>query len=84
MSEIIVGDLNVQVGKEEDFQATIGLHSLYNTSNDNGQQLIDFATSKNMVINPTSFSHKEIHKHTWVSPDGLMFNQTDDLLIDRR
>jgi exonuclease III len=34
--QIIVGDLNAQVGKEETFQGTIGLHSLHNTSNDNG------------------------------------------------
>jgi hypothetical protein len=80
--KIFVGDLNTQDGEEEAFQNTTGLHSLHDTSNDNGQWLTDFATSKNMVISSTSFPRKEIHKHTWVSPDGLLFNQNDHLLLE--
>jgi hypothetical protein len=44
--QIIVGDLNAQVGKEETFQGTIGLHSLHNTSNDNDQRLIDLRQAR--------------------------------------
>jgi hypothetical protein len=53
-------------------------------SNDNGMRLINFASSKNMVVGSTMFEHKDLHKRTWNSPDGNVFNQIDHILIDVR
>jgi hypothetical protein len=82
-TRIIPGDLNAKVGKEMIHRGTTGAHSLHEESNDNGCKLIDFATSKNMVISSTCFPHKEIHKRTWASPDGIVFNQIYHILIRR-
>lgn len=48
--------------------------SLYEISDDNGQRLIDFASSKNLVIKSTCFTQMRIHKRSWESLDGITFN----------
>jgi hypothetical protein len=46
--------------------------------------MVNFATSKNLVVKSTMFPHQNIHKYTWTSPDGQTHNQIDHVLIDRR
>jgi hypothetical protein len=70
--------------REDIYLPTIGKHGLHPQSNDNGIRLINFAASRNMVIGSTIFSHKNIHKATWKSPDGQTMNQIDHILIDMR
>lgn len=82
--QIMVGDLNAQVGCEEVFQRTAGKESLHLVSNNNGIRLISFAASKDLIISSTQFQRKEIHKHTWTSPDGKFKSQIDHILINRR
>jgi hypothetical protein len=57
---------------------------LHETSNDNGVRVVNFATSKNLVVESTMFPHRKIHKYTWTSPDGKTHNQIDHVLVDRR
>jgi len=49
--------------------------------NDNGVRIINFATSKNLVVKSMMFPHRYIHKYTWTSPDGKSHNQIDHILI---
>jgi len=82
--KILLGDFNAKVGRENIFKPTIGNESLHQDSNDNGVRLVNFATSKNLVIKSMMFPHRNIHKYTWTSPDGDTHNQIDHILIDRR
>jgi endonuclease/exonuclease/phosphatase family metal-dependent hydrolase len=79
-----LGDLNVKVCREDIFKPTIGNESLHEISNDNGVRVVNFATSKNLIVESAMFPHRSIPKHTWTSPDGNTHNQIDHILIDRR
>jgi hypothetical protein len=81
--KILLGNLNAKVGREDIVKQTIGDESLHEISNDNGVRVVNFATSKKLIVKSTIFSHRNIHKHTWTSPDGNTHNQIDHILIDR-
>jgi hypothetical protein len=73
--KILLGDFNTKVGKEDLFKLIIGNESLHKVSYDNGVRVVNFATSKNVNVKSTTFSHRNIHKRTWTSPDGVTHNQ---------
>ena len=81
--KIIIGDLNAQVGQEEEFRPTIGKFSAHRLTNENGLRLIDFAASKNMAIRSTYFQHSLPYRYTWRSPLQTE-SQIDHVLIDGR
>jgi endonuclease/exonuclease/phosphatase family metal-dependent hydrolase len=80
---ILLGDFNAKVGKEDIFKPTIGSESLHEISNVNAVRLVDFATSKNFRVKSTLFPHCNIHKFTWSSPNKKTHNQIDHILVDR-
>ena len=82
--KILLGDFNAKVGIESIFKQTIGQESLHQDSNDNGVRLVNFATSKNLVVKSTMFPHRNIHEYTWTSRDAKTHNQIDHVLLDRR
>jgi hypothetical protein len=62
--KILLGDFNAKVGRENIFKPTIGNESLHQDSNDNGVRIINFATSKNLIVKSTMFPHRNVHKYT--------------------
>ena len=66
------------------FKPTIGEMRIYQDSNYNGVRLVNFATSKNLVVKSAMFPHRNIHKYSWISPNGKTHNQIDHILIDTR
>jgi hypothetical protein len=81
--KIMLGDLNAKLGKEDIFKPTIGNESFHEVSNDNGDRVVKFATTKNLIVKSTMFLYRNIHKFTWTS-DGKTHNQIEHILIDRR
>jgi exonuclease III len=67
---ILLVDFNAKVGRENIFKPTIGNESLHEISTDSGVRVVNFATSKYLVVKSTMFPHRKIHKHTWTSPEG--------------
>jgi hypothetical protein len=82
--KILLRDFNAKLGREDTFKPTIGNESLHDNSNDNGVRVVNFATSKKLVVKSTMFPHRNIHKYTGTSPDGNTHNQINQVLIDRR
>jgi hypothetical protein len=75
--KISLGDFNAKIGREDIFKPTIGNESLHEIGNDNGVRIVNFATSNNLTVKTTMFPHLNIHKVTWMSPDGRTHNQID-------
>jgi hypothetical protein len=82
--KILLGHFNARVGRENIFKPTIGNESLYRDSNYNGVRIVNFATSKNLVVKKMMFPHQNIRKYTCTYPDGQTDNKIDHILIDRR
>jgi hypothetical protein len=83
-TKILIGDFSAKVGREDIFKPTIRNQSSHEISNENGVRLINFATSKHLRFKSTMFTHSNIHKYTWTSPDGKPHNQIDHILVNRR
>jgi hypothetical protein len=79
----LLGYFNAKVGREDIFRPIIGNESLHEASNDNGVRVVNFSTSKTLIVKSITFPHRDIHKHTWTSPDGVTHNQIDQVLIDK-
>ena len=72
--------LNAKVGDDRrSYERVMGSNGC-DTMNDNGKRLVDLCAVNNLVVGSTLFSHKEIHKLTWVSPNSQDKNQIDNLL----
>ena len=69
--------------RENIFKPTTG-NSLHRDTNDNGVRIVNFATSKSLIVKSTGFPHHNIHKYTLTSPDGKTNSHIDHVLIDRR
>uniref|UniRef100_A0A3P9H430 Endonuclease/exonuclease/phosphatase domain-containing protein n=1 Tax=Oryzias latipes TaxID=8090 RepID=A0A3P9H430_ORYLA len=78
---IIMGDLNAKVGKDNsNNERAMGEHGC-GTMNENGERLIDFCNTNNLVVGGTLFPHRDIHKLTWYSPNDRDKNQIDHMMI---
>jgi len=63
------------------FKPTTVYKRLHQDSNDNGVRIVNFATSKNLVIKSMMFLHRNIHKYTWTSPNGKIQKQIEHIFL---
>ena len=81
---LVMGDFNAKIGKDNIGKETImGTHAM-GTMNENGELFTDFCAFNDLVIGGSIFQHKNIHKETWISPDGCTRNQIDYITISRK
>jgi hypothetical protein len=66
---ILLEDFNAEVGGEDNFKPKIGNESLHEFSNMNRVRVVNFATSKNLIVKSTMFPYCNIRKFTWTSRD---------------
>jgi hypothetical protein len=67
--ENFVRKFQCQIGRVDIFEPTIGNESFHEISNDNEVSVVNFATSKNLIVKSTMLPHRNIHKFIWASPD---------------
>jgi hypothetical protein len=82
--KILLVNFNAKVGRENIFKPTIGNDSLHEATDDSGVMVVNFATSKKLVIESTIFPHHNIHKYSWTSSEGKTHKEIEHVLIDRR
>nr|CAH8843517.1 unnamed protein product [Trichobilharzia regenti] len=82
--KILMGDMNAKLGGDNTGrELTMGREAL-GEMNDNGELFSDFCAFNDLVIGGSVFKHKDIHKTTWISPDGNTKNQIDFISISRK
>ena len=62
----------------------LGMSLFHSNTDINIKWLHKFATSRNLIVKSTKCLHRNIHKYTWTSPDGITHNQIDHVLVDKR
>jgi hypothetical protein len=62
----ILLDFIENVRREDSLKPKIGNDSLHEVTS---------ATSKNVIVKSTMFPYRNIHKYTWISPDGKTHNR---------
>ena len=75
--------MNAKVGNQnENYERVMGKHGL-GERNNNGERLCELCDMDELVITGTLFPHRNIHKATWISPDGKTRNQIDHVLVSK-
>ena len=82
---ISMGDFNAKIGSQfVGEEGIVGRHGLKGDRTDNGSRFVSMCEVSNMAIMSTMFPHKDIHKVTWNSPDGVTQNQIDHITVNNK
>ena len=82
--KIVIGDFNEKVGGHPQGDgAAVGQYG-YGEVNERGTRLVQFATSENLTIPNTCFKKRKSKKWTWRGPNGLVKNEIDYILTNKK
>ena len=82
---LVIGDLNTQISSSRPgLEHVIGPHGAAQWTNDNGERLLLFCNVIGLCVSNTYFPHKNIHKQTWRSPNGLIYNEINYICVSKR
>jgi hypothetical protein len=79
----ILGYYNAKIGREDIFKTT-GSEILHEINNNNVVKVVNFTTSKNLIVKRTMFPHRNINIFTRKSREGKTQKHIDHILTDRR
>ncbi|GFO02811.1 retrovirus-related pol polyprotein from type-1 retrotransposable element r2 [Plakobranchus ocellatus] len=79
---IIMGDFNAKVGTEK-VDDIVGKHRL-GIRNEQGEKLIEWCQTNNIIVGNTWFQQHPRRKWTWKSPGDETRNQIDYMMISKR
>jgi hypothetical protein len=68
--KIMLGYFNAKLGRDDIFKPAITNENLHEISNDNAVRVVNFASSKHIIVKTTMLLHRKIIKYTYTSPDG--------------
>jgi len=81
---IIMGDFDAKLGNKGYLQPVAGPYTIYESSNENGNILIQFAIRNRRIVKSTMFPHKHIHLGTWRISGSNEVNQIERVLATSR
>jgi hypothetical protein len=58
----LLGDFNAKLVRDNIFKPTTGNDRLHQDSNDDGVTVVNFSTSKKLVVKSTMFPHRNFHE----------------------
>ncbi|KAJ8385212.1 hypothetical protein AAFF_G00191840 [Aldrovandia affinis] len=83
--KLLIGNFNAKLDSDRrGLHTTVGPHGSASSTNDNGERLLMLTSTNGLSIGNTFFKHKQIHKVTWVSPDGNTQNELDYICTSTR
>ena len=77
---LLLGDLSARVGCNNKNRESRGVGDLTN----NRERVINLCEENNLIIGGTLFTHRNIHKLTWTSPDGRNQGLIDHIIMNSK
>lgn len=81
---ITCGDFNAKVGKNNDTNEIVTGNYGSGDRNNRGKQLINFLLKNSQYLMNTYFKKKECRRWTWISPNGLVKNEIDYFISNKK
>ena len=78
---IMMGDFNAKIGKDNIGKELVMGKEGLGEINENGELFTDYCHFNSLVTGGSVFTHKRIHKTTWISPDHQTENHIDHICI---